>query len=64
MYDHARLTQHSDLHSACRLLAGGVSQHFSKSLATRLHDDFNNVGQEVLVKLLMLSFSGVVLDMR
>ena len=60
----ARLTQHSDLHNACRHLAGSTSQHISHGLATRLKDDFKALGPEVLVNLLMLSFSGMVLDME
>jgi len=45
-------------------LAGSISQHISHELATRLKDDFKALGPEVLVKLLMLSFSGLTLDMK
>jgi hypothetical protein len=64
MDDCARLTQQSDLHNACRLLAGNISHYISNALATRLWDEFNTLGREGLVKLLMLSFSGVAIDME
>ncbi|DBB18607.1 hypothetical protein WJX82_009865 [Trebouxia sp. C0006] len=47
-----------------KLLAGNISHYISNALATRLWDEFTTLGREGLVKLLMLSFSGVAIDME
>lgn len=43
-----------------RALAGGISSHIGSTYRIKLEDDFTALGAEVVAKLLMLSFSGVI----
>ena len=51
-------------HLVRRNLARGVSLSINNILARNWQDDFETLGPEVLAKLLMLSFTGVAVDMR